>query len=198
MNTLVPAYSATTAFAANSADNPPQSIAEKTDVATWSYTTAAQVTAANGNFAATSGFYKDSMLQLFKNNTTQITSGFDYSTSSINTTGFDNQADKAYWYLKTSTVGFKDLVFNFSLRSSGTAPRDFNTEWSTDAKNWNVFGKAASTGFTVKIATTTLDQFGMVLPEAAANQDNLYIRIIQKSNVSQGNGTVACKRCPQY
>ncbi|WEK53590.1 MAG: S-layer homology domain-containing protein [Candidatus Cohnella colombiensis] len=182
----------------NSAENPPQAIVGKTDVATWSYTSAADVTTANGNFAATSGYYKtapdttNSTLQLFINNA-QKTTGFSYSTSSISNSGFNGQTDKGYWLIKTSTAGYKDLVLNFSARSSGTGPRDFNTEWSTDGTNWTVFGNTVvGTGYTVKIESTALEQFGMVLPAGAEYQNTLYIRIVQKSEFQEsGTGNVA-------
>ncbi|BFT75524.1 S-layer homology domain-containing protein [Paenibacillus sp. P36] len=197
VNLISPALPATTAFAAisgsNSVENPPQSIVEKTDIATWNYTSAAQVTAAAPSFAATSGYYSNpsSTLQLFKSNA-QVTSGLSYASGGISNTNFSGQMDKGYWIIKTSTVGFKDLIFNYGTRSSGTGPRDLNTEWSTDGTSWTVFGnKVADTGYTVKIESTSpLEQFGMTLPAEAANQNTLYIRIIQKSDASEGNGTI--------
>ncbi|AZN42413.1 FN3 associated domain-containing protein [Paenibacillus albus] len=199
VNSLVPALPATTAFAAisgsSSVENPPQSLVGKADVASWNYTNATQVTNAAGNFATTSGYYSNpifnSTLQLFKSSG-QITSGLNYSSASISASAFNLQTDKAYWYITTSSAGFKDLIFNFSARSSATGPRDFNTEWSTDGNNWTLFGNAVTgTGYTVKIESTSLEQFGMALPAGAANQNKLYIRILQKSEVSEGNGTVA-------
>ncbi|BBI35649.1 hypothetical protein KCTCHS21_50480 [Cohnella abietis] len=185
-----------------SVENPPQAIVGKTDVATWSYGTLADVTAANGDFVATSGYYKtltssNSTLQLFKNVSsvnTKVTTGFTFTSSMMTSSGFNGQTDKEYWYIKTSSAGFKDLIFNFSARSSGTGPRDFNTEWSTNGTDWTVFGTPVGTTpptYIVKIESTSGEQFGMVLPAGAANQDTLYIRVIQKSEVSQANGTVA-------
>jgi trimeric autotransporter adhesin len=178
--------------------NPPQSITGKTEVATWSYGSLAAVTPAAPDFVATSGYYMTtpagakSTLNLFRNNA-KHTTGFGYSTATISNNGYNGQTDKGYWLISTSTKGFKDLVFNFNTRSSGTGPRDFNTEWSTDGKTWTVFGNTNTTSpTTVKIETTSpAEQFGMVLPAGAANQDNLYIRIIQKTETSQAGGTVA-------
>ena len=178
-----------------SVENPPQSITGKTEIATWSYSA---VTAAP-DFPATSGYYTktpagaNSTLQLFKTNA-KVTSGFSISTATISNSGYNLQTDKGYWLITTSTKGFKDLVFNFNTRSSATGPRDFNTEWSTDGTTWTVFGNINTTSSTtVKIETTSpAEQFGMILPAAATNQDTLYIRIIQKSEVSEnGTGTVA-------
>ena len=179
---------------AKSTANPPQSVIGKTELATWSYSA---VTAAP-DFSATSGYYTttpggtNSTLQLFRTNA-KVTTGFTTSTSTISNNTYNGQTDKGYWLISTSTKGFKDLVFNFSTRSSGTGPRDFNTEWSTDASTWNVFGNTTTTSSTtVKIESTSpAEKFGMALPAAAANQDTLYIRIIQKSEVSEAGGTVA-------
>lgn len=178
--------------------NPPQSITGKAELATWSYGSSTAVTAAAPDFAATSGYYKktpagtNSTLQLFRNNT-KVTAGFGYSTTTISNNTYNGQTDKGYWLISTSTKGFKDLVFNFNTRSSGTGPRDFNTEWSTDCTNWTVFGKTTTTSpTTVKIESTSpAEQFGMALPAEAANKDTLYIRIIQKSETSEGGNTVA-------
>ncbi|HWT74389.1 MAG TPA: InlB B-repeat-containing protein [Mobilitalea sp.] len=201
VNSLVPTLPTITVFAAatdmdasnKSTVNPPQSIVGKTDIATWSYT--APFT--NPDLEASSGYYQNtpdgtkSTLQLFKNNV-KFTGAYSSSGGTFSTNGFNGSTDKGYWLIKTSTKGFKDLVFDFVTRSSGTGPRDFNTEWSIDGVNWNIFGNAtASTGYSVKIESTSpAEQFGMVLPAGAANQDTLYIRIIQKSEVSEGGGTI--------
>lgn len=172
--------------------NPPQNIIGKTEIVTWSYT--APFT--NPDLVASSGYYlatpdnSNSILQLYKNGV-KFTGAYSSSASTFSTSGFNGSANNGYWLIKTSTEGFKDLVFNFNTRSSGTGPRDFNTEWSTDGSNWNVFGNASSTGYTVKIESTSpVEQFGMALPAGAENQDILYIRILQKSEVSEGGGTV--------
>lgn len=203
INMIIPSLSV---FAATDMDtsnkstaNPPQSITGKTELATWSYGALADITAAAPDFPAKSGYYTtasggmNSTLQLFKNNT-KVTTGFGYSTGTISNNGYNGQTDKGYWLISTSTKGFKDLVFNFNTRSSGTGPRDFNTEWSTDNANWTPFGNTSTSTsvITVKIETTSpVEQFGMALPAEASNQDTLYIRIIQKSEVSEGGGTVA-------
>jgi len=204
LNTIVSsiALAATTdmdATTSKSTCNPPQSIAGKAELATWSYGSAAVITPAAPDLAATSGYYTktpantNSTLQLFRNNTTKVTTGFGYSTGTISNNTYNGQTDKGYWLISTSSKGFKDLVFNFNTRSSGTGPRDFNTQWSTDGTNWTAFGNTTTTSLTtVKIETTSpAEQFGMILPTEAANQDKLYIRIIQKSETSESGSTVA-------
>ena len=178
--------------------NPPQSITGKAELATWSYS-AAPIAPVAPDIPATSGYYTktpagtNSTLQLYRNNV-KFTGSFSWSTGTISNNGYNGQTDKGYWLISTSTKGFKDLVFNFNTRSSGTGPRDFNTEWSTDGTNWTVFGNTTTTSpTTVKIETTSpAEQFGMVLPAEAANQDALFIRIIQKSETSErGTDAVA-------
>lgn len=177
--------------------NPPQNITGKTDIATWSYGSLADASAVAPDFPATSGYYTTtpagtkSIFSLYKNNA-KYTGTFTWSSSAITSNGFNGQTDKGYWLVSTSTKGFKDLIFNFNTRSSGTGPRDFNTEWSTDGTNWIAFGKTSTTSpTTVKIESQSpVEQFGMVLPAEAANQDMLYIRIIQKTEVSQAGGVV--------
>ncbi|MGB4660525.1 MAG: FN3 associated domain-containing protein [Mobilitalea sp.] len=194
-NSIIPAIPTSTAFAATtdmdaynkSTANPPQSIVGKTDIATWGFVSADLIVAApNYTFAAKSGYYNsNSELQLFKSNA-QITSGFSVTGSGLTNSGFNGQTDQGYWLIKTSTVGFKDMLLDFDTRSSGTGPRDFNTEWSVDGNNWNVFGNSSvSTGYTVKIESTSSEHFGFVLPVAAENQDTLYIRILQKSEARE-------------
>lgn len=178
--------------------NPPQSISGKAELSAWSYGALAVVTAAAPDFAATSGYYATtpagtkSTLNLFRNDV-KVTSGFGYSTTTISNNTYNGQTGKGYWLISTSSKGFKDLVFNFNTRSSNTGPRDFNTEWSTDGTNWTVFGNTSATSLTtVKIESTSpAEQFGMSLPSEAANQDVLYIRILQKSEVSVNGATVA-------
>lgn len=174
--------------------NPPQSITGKTEIATWSYTSAPTVF----DVPATSGYYStipaktNSVLNLFKNGV-KYTGSFNLSTGTISSNGYNGEANICYWLITTSTKGFKDLVFNFNTRSSGTGPRDFNTEWSIDNASWNSFGNTNTTSpTTVKIESTNpVEQFGMVLPEEAENQDTLYIRIIKATENSEGGSTVA-------
>ncbi|MDV3429314.1 MAG: bacterial Ig-like domain-containing protein [Bacillota bacterium] len=202
---IMPSIVVMAATPVNDTVNPPQPTEGKTNITTWNFSSLDEVTAAAPEFAATSGYYKktlagtNSTLQLFRNNE-KFTTGFGYSTGTISNSGYNGQADKGYWLISTSTKGFKDLVFNFNTRSSGTGPRDFTTEWRTDDMPWTVFGntntiKVSETltiPTTVKIITTSpAEQFGMALPAEAANQDKLYIRIVQKSEISEKGGIVA-------
>lgn len=174
----------------NDTVNPPQATTGKTDIASWNF--GSLPTTTTGDFAATSGYYNNAttLLQLYQGATpTKVTSGFTYSTSSLKNIGFDNPS---YWLVTTSTKGFKDLVFNFTMYSASTGPRDFNTEWSTDGTNWNVFGNLNSTTkFTVMNPAGQLQNYGMALPVAAENKDVLYIRIVRTSDKQANGSTIA-------
>ena len=192
------------AIPVNDGINSPKSTTGKTNITTWNYGSLAEVTAVtNGDFRAKSGYYNDAttLLQLWQGATPTKTTassnsngnvaGFYYSTSSLKCYwGFDTPS---YWLTKTSTRGFKDLVFNFSTYSAASGPRDFNTEWSTDSITWTVFGEINDTGYTVKNQNSTTVNYGMTLPAEAYNQDVLYIRVVEKSYTATSGSPVTNK-----
>ena len=189
INTMISSQISFAATATNDTVNPPQATAGKTEITTWNFGSLPETT--NGDIAATSGYYNNAttLLQLFQGATpTKVTSGFTYSTSSLKNTGFQNPS---YWLVTTSTKGFNNLIFNFTMYSASTGPQDFDTEWSTDGTNWQVFGNLnSSTQFTVKNPNKQLQNYGMVLPSTAENKDVIYIRIIKKSEVQTSGSTM--------
>ena len=44
-----------------------------------------------------------------------------------------------YWQFQVSTLGFENLQVSYSQSGSGTGPRDFNFEYSTDGSTFTVF-----------------------------------------------------------
>ncbi|QHW33951.1 hypothetical protein GZH47_26240 [Paenibacillus rhizovicinus] len=191
VNSIVPTFTATTAFAAtavNDTINPPQAIAGKADITSWNLGALPSTANTTGDMSATSGYYNDAstLLQLYQGaSPLKVTAGYSYSTSSLKNTGFSNPS---YWMVKTSTKGFTGLVLNFMMYSAATGPRDFNTEWSTDGSAWNSFGNLNTTGYSVKNQNATPVNYGMALPASAENQDSLYIRFV-KSSEYQTSGT---------
>jgi LPXTG-motif cell wall-anchored protein len=178
------------ALPANDTVNPPQITTGKTDITTWNY--GALPTITNGDIAATSGYYNDAttLLQLYQGNTpTKVTSGFTYSTASLKRTGgFETPS---YWRVTTSTKGFNNLVFNVYMYSAKSGPRDFNTEWSTDGVNWEVFGNLnLTTQFTIKNLEATAVNYGMKLPTLAENKDVIHIRVKKSSEITTNGGTL--------
>jgi hypothetical protein len=176
------------AISVNDVVNPPQLTAGKTDITTWNF--GSLPTTTNGDIAVTSGYYNNAttLLQLYQGATpTKATSGFTYSTSSLKNTGFQNPS---YWSVTTSTKGFNNLAFNFTMYSAKTGPRDFNTEWSVDGINWEMFGNLNDTQFTVKNPAATTANYGMTLPKLAENKDVIYIRIIKKSEIQTSGSTM--------
>ncbi|MGH4120566.1 cell wall-binding repeat-containing protein [Clostridium sp.] len=176
------------AMSVNDGINPPQSIAGKTEIVTWNFGSIPDVT--NGDIAATSGYYNDatSLLQLYQGDIpTKITTDFGYSTSSLKNIGFQKPS---YWSFTTSTKGFNDLSFNFAMYSAKSGPRDFNTEWSENGIDWQLFGNLNDTQFSVKNPVATTANYGMKLPTAAENKDIIYIRIIKKSEFQTNGSTM--------
>lgn len=177
-------------IAVNDTVNPPQLTTGKTDITTWNF--GALPTITNGDIAATSGYYNDAttLLQLYQGATpTKVTSGFTYSTASLKRTGgFETPS---YWSVTTSTKGFNNLVFNVFMYSAKTGPRDFNTEWSTDGVNWEVFGNLnPTTQFTIKNQVATGVNYGMTLPTLAENKDVIHIRVKKSSEITTNGGTL--------
>lgn len=155
------------------------------EVAGWNFSAAPA--AGTDTVPATSGVYQgDSKLQLYLKNLKQIpvgTTRLYYGSSHLSTQGFDAGVDQSYWLFKTSTVGMQNLSMNFSMRSSGTGPRDFDMQWSLDgATNWTHFGTGnGTTTFPVVNPNGVATLFSGNLPDAAKNQTDLYIRLVSKS-----------------
>lgn len=107
----------------------------------------------------------------------------DFATGSLKTTNWNSE--EAYWQISFSSKNFKDLTFNASLRSSGTGPANFRVAYSTDGNNFvDLTETIVVTKSVVPISTVTL-------PELAADQDNLVIRVYKYDNVSINGEEVA-------
>ena len=187
---IAPSLTAFAATPVNDTVNPPQLTTGKTEITSWNLGALPANANTDGNIGATSGYYNDAttLLQLYQSDNL-IKSGFTYSTASLKNTGFNNPS---YWIVKTSSMGFNNLVLNFMMYSAATGPRDFNTEWSTDGNTWTVFGNLnSSTNFTVKNQIAIPVNYGMTLPSSAENKDTLYIRV-NKTSDFQTNGSTGC------
>ncbi|WP_334074602.1 MULTISPECIES: metallophosphoesterase family protein [Paenibacillus] len=144
-----------------------------------------------GVFPATGGVHQDS--SSFRN----VGGYFEYYDSdqhSISYQGWDNGKNKKYWLASLSTKGYGNIALSSQQTSSGTGPRDFKVQYSTDNKNWTdvpeLSLKMARSSFNCPGNSCKLDN--APLPAAAENQDTLYIRWIVSSNTntkgSQGIG----------
>lgn len=145
----------------------------------------------DGVFPATGGVYQES--SSFRN----VGGYFEYYDSdqhSISYQGWDNGKNKKYWLASLSTKGYRDIALSSQQTSSGTGPRDFKVQYSTDNKNWTDVP-----GLSLKMTQSSFNCPGgscklvnAPLPAGAENQENLYIRWIVNSNTntkgSQGIG----------
>ncbi len=90
------------------------------------------------------------------------------------------------WQLQLSTTGYTDIAISARFRSSGTGPRDFKLQYSTDNVDWNDFDNN-----TYQILGTSISQLvsNLSLPAEAEDQEHLYIRFVMVTNISSRAGT---------
>ena len=105
----------------------------------------------------------------------QVTTG--YATKSLNSNQWDAEETDRYWLISFSTKNFENLSFNVSLRSSGTGPRDFKIQYSTDGANFIDLSEIITLTDTKKLKAIDT----IALPAAAADQEQVYIRVLRTS-----------------
>lgn len=147
------------------------------------------LTGASGtSVAATGGYCEDAALQMIKSST-PATLGF--TSGGVNVSALDGQADSAWWLVTNiSTKDFSDLSVSWSMRSSGTGPRDFQLQYSLDGTTWVNVGDPIVVPNGQGI-TTAVAKFTRTLPAAAADKENISLRWLMTSNASANNGTIA-------
>lgn len=120
-----------------------------------------------------------------------------YSTGSLSISGWNEEADKSkYWQVALSTKGYEKVTLSAKTRSSNTGPKDFKIIYSVDnGENWSDVPEA-----TYQITATSLGYYGSsnvstpqnyMLPEDAADIENLLVRFIVTSNISVNGGTIS-------
>lgn len=120
---------------------------------------------------------------------------YDSDQQAISFQGWDNGNGKKYWLASLSTKGYEQIRLSSQQTSSGTGPRDFKVQLSTDKQNWTDVP-----GASLKMALSSFNCSGNTckltnapLPSAADDQDQLYIRWVVSSNTntkgSQGIGS---------
>jgi hypothetical protein len=156
---------------------------EKTKLAEWIFANAGQ----NGVFPATDGTFKTA-------STFRSIGGYyeDYDSSqqAISYQGWDGANGKKYWLATVSTKGYDNITLSSQQNSSGTGPRDFKVQISTNNSTWsdvpNTNLKMIVSSF--NCASNTCKLVDVPLPANANNQDLLYIRWIVSSDTNT-NGT---------
>lgn len=103
-----------------------------------------------------------------------------------------------YYQFSTSTAGYSGITIGWDQTSSGTGPRDFTLQWSTDGVTF-----APLSSYAVQIngapntpwSSVTYNPFFTFAPVAAPagadNQATVYFRLTMATSVSANGGTVA-------
>lgn len=134
----------------------------------------------DGVFWATGGAYRD------RSAITSVGTKAEYryaSSDGISTYGWGGGKGNKYWLASLSTAGFENITISSEHKSSGSGPRDFALELSTDRTNWSKVD-----GSTIRTVTHSWTCPGdscrlKDLPLAGAdNQPVLYLRWIMTSN----------------
>ncbi|WP_314589028.1 glycosyl hydrolase family 8 [Paenibacillus terrigena] len=147
--------------------------ADRTMIATWDFKDAGN----QGVISATYGAYQAA-------STIRTMGGprFEYvSDDGLQYQGWDRGTGSKYWLATLSTKGFQHITLSSLQKSSGSGPRDFKVEISSDGASWT------------KIKDVTLEKgsytcnscklVDMPLPISAEDQPLLYIRWIVASTV---------------
>lgn len=98
-----------------------------------------------------------------------------------NTNGWEEGAGAKYWWVNLSAAGFAALQVSSRQYGSGTGPRDFSLEVSTDGQIWQeVSGGSITVG--TNWSSGVLDS--LELPSGLDNRDQAYIRWVMASDSS--------------
>ncbi|GAB6989646.1 metallophosphoesterase [Paenibacillus pini] len=152
---------------------------DKILLAEWIFANAGQ----SGVFPATGGALKST--STFKN-IGGYYEDYDSSQHAISYQGWDSGNGKKYWLATVSTKGYENITLSSQQNSSGTGPRDFKVQISTDNKTWadvaNTNLKMVVSSF--ECASNTCKLVNVPLPASANNLDVLYIRWIVRSDTN--------------
>ncbi|HVZ94097.1 MAG TPA: hypothetical protein VG797_06265 [Phycisphaerales bacterium] len=117
---------------------------------------------------------------------------------SVESFSSNNWAIGDFYEIRTNTLGYTAITFQWDQVSSNTGPRDFNLQISTDGgANYvnvliNQISRANASPAWSSGTPTGIDTHGpTALGAAAANLADLRIRITMNTSVSANGGTVA-------
>ncbi|MCD8508781.1 MAG: discoidin domain-containing protein [Bacillus sp. (in: Bacteria)] len=117
---------------------------------------------------------------------TGYVAGFGNPSRAINSNGWDAEGDN-YWLIEVETVGYKNITLSSRQFGSNTGPRDFQVQYSLDNKTW-VDVEGAEVTVANNWNSGIVDN--VLLPEEVENQEVVYVRWLNTSNVSINGGTV--------
>ncbi|WP_078503094.1 metallophosphoesterase [Paenibacillus selenitireducens] len=172
---------------------PGAAVLEKTKLAEWIFANAGT----NGAFPATDGTFKTT--STFRNMGGYY-EDYDSSQKAISYQGWNSGNGTKYWQATVSTKGYDNITLSSQQNSSGTGPRDFKVQISTNNTTWtdvpNTTLKMVVSSF--NCANNTCKLVEVPLPSNANDQDVLYIRWIVSSNTntngSSGIGSTGSSR----
>lgn len=97
-----------------------------------------------------------------------------------NSDGWDTFVEgENYWQVVVNTENMESLKLSSIHDGTGTGPRDFQLQWSTDGNNWTDVA-----GGEIKVGDSTMDELNQVdLPADLENQQSAYIRWVQDSDI---------------
>lgn len=100
---------------------------------------------------------------------------FEYvSEEGIQYQGWDKGVNSKYWLATLSTKGFKNITLSSSQKSSGSGPRDFKVEISSDGATWTKIKDLTLKKGSYDCSNCKLQD--ELLPSSADDQTLLYIR----------------------
>ncbi len=163
-------------------------------MANWTFETSIPTTA--GPYAAEGGLFAAS----------SFASGFHASTSAVYSNPAGNGSTESYsangwavgdyWQFTTSTVGYEDVLISWDQTGSGTGPRDFTLQYSTngstftDVMNYMMTSPAVSWSTTTPVTTTSYSA-DLSAIAALENAATIYVRFTVATNVSITGATIA-------
>ncbi len=115
-------------------------------------------------------------------------SGASYTGYSTQSICANNWQENGYWQITADAVGYENLTFSASMRSSNTGPANFVLEYSLDeGSTWTAVEQGA-----VTVASTRLSSYydGLALPSDLADAV-VMLRVRMEGTTSLNGGTVA-------
>lgn len=136
-------------------------------------------TGTGNSFAATSGTNANVGNAKF---TISGSRSWTYSSSTIYASGWDTA--NGYWQAQLSTLGYSGLNVAFKSYGTGTGPKDFKLQYSLDGTSFEDISGATFVQGTSSAPNT------FTLPSDVDNKANVFIRWVNYSTTSIGNGTI--------
>lgn len=100
-------------------------------------------------------------------------------TNAFTATGkLDNPDGNGYWFIETSTLGFKNLTLTLEQLSSNNGPRDWGIAYSTDGRSYKYVENSNARAISNDASSATVETYSnFALPSECSNQEKLYIKL---------------------